>query len=107
MNIEVFDRYSATGTPYPVKGKSCDTCEGMGIYPEQVETLNTEAVKAKGGRLLIVGQHDGTPERKAEDDGYVFVECPECCGSREKEPAKEIEYGGYKWIRGASTEPKG
>ena len=32
MNVELSDRYNATGTPYPDKD-SCHECEGMGLYP--------------------------------------------------------------------------
>jgi len=73
-------------------------CEGRGYYPIQKNELNKEACEAKGGRLLIVGQKgkDGKP---SNEDNYVFVKCPDCCGSRLKEPADELEYGGYKWKR--------
>ena len=45
---------------------------------------------------MIVGQID--KDRTPTDD-WVFVKCPKCCGSREKEPAEILEYGGYKWQR--------
>ena len=95
--IQFSDRYSATGTPYPDKD-SCDICDGMGLYPEQKEKLNKEAVKAKGGRLLIIGQKE-KGEKPTKEDSFVFVKCPNCCGSRKKEPADILEYGGYEWKR--------
>ena len=98
-NIEITDRYSATGTPRPEPETVCEgDCDGMGYYPENKESLNIEAVKVKGGSLLIVGQvnDDKTP---TEEDSHVFVMCPECCGSRLKEPAKTLKYGGYEWQR--------
>lgn len=85
MEIEFTDRYKATGTPYPTKD-SCDERDGMGVYPQRVSSLNEEACKYPSG-LLVIGQKekDGTP---CEEDGYVFVRCPVCDGSRDK-PTKE------------------
>lgn len=98
-DITFVDRYSATGTPRPTSD-SCDYCEGMGVSPQQKSTLNKDAVIAKGGRLIVIGQHDGTDKKvPGEEDEWVFVKCPECCGSRKKQPADELEYGGYKWKR--------
>ena len=96
-NIEFTDRYQATGTPYPDEN-SCNWCEGMGISPLEKSKLNTEAVRAKGGRLMIVGQID-KGQKPMEEDDWVLVGCPECCGSRKKEPAEVLEYGGHKWQR--------
>jgi hypothetical protein len=81
MNDQFTDRYAATGTPYPESGRSCDRCEGMGLYPQQVDTLNAEACSTDDGRLIIVGQKesDGSP---CPDDGWVFVQCPDCKGKR-------------------------
>ena len=93
--IQFTDRYQATETPYPDEN-SCDWCEGMGISPIRRSRLNIEAIQAKGGRLMIVGQI-GKEKISFEDDDWIFVKCPECCGSRKKEPAEVLEYGGYKW----------
>jgi hypothetical protein len=97
--IEIVDRYSATGTPYLDPDTMCTgDCEGMGLYPTEKSKLNEEAVKAVGGRLMIIGQKekDNTP---IKEDDYVFIKCPNCCGSRLKEPADILEYGGHKWKR--------
>ncbi len=82
MTIEISDRYSATGTPYPDEN-SCDRCEGMGLYPVQAQSLNEEACKSPTGRILVIGQKesDGTA---CKDDGFLFVQCPVCEGSRKR-----------------------
>ena len=104
--IEISDRYSATGTPYPDPKTMCEgECDGMGVYPTQKTNLNKEAVKAKGGRLLIIGQKRKNNEPVEEDD-FVMVKCPECCGSRLKEPADILKYGGYEWKRILTPAPK-
>ena len=99
QKYELHDRYSATGTPLPDPKTMCKgQCEGMGLHPEPKSTLNEEAARAKGGRLMVVGQKekDGSA---VDDDPFVFVKCPDCCGSRMKEVAEELEYGGHKWKR--------
>ena len=82
--IEIVDRYSATGTPYP-DDNSCDECEGMGMYPCQASELNKEACKY--GEVSVIGQKekDGTP---MADDGWLFLRCPVCDGTKIK--AKEL-----------------
>lgn len=82
--MEFTDRYEATRTPYPDPKTMCDgNCEGMGVYPENKAELNADACKAKGGRLIIIGQKEknGTP---CEEDNYVFVQCPDCKGTGKK-----------------------
>lgn len=98
MEIEFTDRYKATGTPYPTKD-SCTVCDGMGYFPNHKSTLNRDALNARGGRIIVVGQTG------CEEDDFVFVKCPECCGSRMKTPAEEIEYGGHKWKRVTPNPP--
>jgi hypothetical protein len=80
--IQITDRYEATGTPYPDKN-SCEECDGMGCYPLQKATLNKEACKAPDGKLLILGQKEknGKP---CEEDGWIFVRCHYCNGTRKK-----------------------
>jgi len=81
MNKVTFtDRYSATGTPYPDEN-SCDECEGMGITPCQATELNRYACESPNGEVTVIGQkeEDGTP---MPDDGWLFVRCPVCNGSR-------------------------
>lgn len=75
------DRYSATGTPYPTEA-SCDTCDGMGLHPLSADQANQYAVEM-GGRITIIGQteEDGSA---CPDDGWLFIECPACKGTRLK-----------------------
>lgn len=83
--IEIIDRYSATGTPYPDEN-SCDWCEGMGVSPLHKSEANKTAVEdGANGHLLIIGQteQDGRP---CEEDDYIFVRCPKCFGTRKKNP---------------------
>jgi len=85
--IEISDRYSATGTPYPDKN-TCDECEGMGVTPCQATELNTYACEQVDGKVTVIGQKekDGTP---MPDDGWLFLQCPVCKGTR-KEPEVEL-----------------
>jgi hypothetical protein len=80
MSLEIVDRYSATGTPYPTKD-SCDECAAMGVLPCQVTELNKYACESPDGRVIVIGQkeRDGTP---MADDGWVFLQCPVCKGSK-------------------------
>lgn len=98
MEIEITDRYKATGTPYPTKD-SCNECEGMGITPCQATELNSFACESPKGRVLIVGQKEknGSP---CSDDGWLFVQCPFCEGTKKnscscKEPhiSDRIQHG--------------
>ena len=79
-DIEFVDRYSATGTPYPT-AESCDECDGMGLLPCQVTELNKYACESPEKRVTVIGQieKDGTP---MPDDGWVFLQCPVCKGSK-------------------------
>ena len=80
-NIIVSDRYSATGRLHPDPETVCEgKCEGMGIYPLQRGELNAEACKAKGGRLVVIGQVDNYGHPLPEDS-WVFVRCPDCKGT--------------------------
>jgi hypothetical protein len=72
---EFSDRYSATGTPYPNPETMCQgRCEGMGCVPvlsnEMEEPWRTLWREAE--------------ERKPTDDGWHFVICPDCSGTRLK-----------------------
>jgi hypothetical protein len=85
--IEFTDRYKATGTPYPTKD-SCDWCDGVGISPMSKATANKRACLTSHGKIIIVGQKekDGKP---CTDDQFLFVKCPECFGTRKKNPTNE------------------
>ena len=81
-NVIFEDRYSATGTPRP-DGNSCNECDGMGLFPAEASNLNELACNSEGGVITIIGQKDeeGQP---MPDDGWLFVRCPVCKGSRKK-----------------------
>lgn len=69
IQVEVSDRYSATGTPYPNRWTVCKGhCEGMGFYPE-----NDQSEWPTGTR-----PYDPTDP---EDDGWRFIKCPTCKGT--------------------------
>lgn len=79
--MEIVDRYSATGTPYPHPLTVCGGyCEGMGIYPQH------DGITREGD---VVPREKPTPEEQAvvaryidengeEDDGWYFIPCPKC-----------------------------
>jgi hypothetical protein len=81
-DITIVDRYSATGIPYPDEN-SCDECDAMGVLPCQVTELNEYACEAPESQVIVIGQKekDGTA---MPDDGWVFLRCPVCKGSRSK-----------------------
>ena len=106
--IEIVDRYSATGTPYPDPDTMCiGQCEGMGAVPvhrndpeEPWSTLWREAHAAKCSlrgvfrelwrhrevwywRSVLRGVWQ-TRSWKLCDDDYHFVVCPDCNGTRLK-----------------------
>lgn len=94
-NIEIVDRYSATGTPRPDEN-SCDWCEGMGVSPLRKEVANETAVKEGANhKLIICGQMeaDDTP---CDEDDYLFVLCPECFGTRKKNTTNEEKLAQLK-----------
>jgi len=81
--IIIEDRYSALGIPRPDKD-SCDECDATGYIPIQASELNSYACNSPKGRVLVVGQkeEDGTP---MPDDGWLFLQCPVCEGTRKKQ----------------------
>lgn len=86
--IEIVDRYSAIGIPSPDEN-SCDECEGMGVVPCQATELNKYACESPDGRVVVVGQKE-TSGAPMPDDGWLFLECPVCKGTRKKlNPKKE------------------
>ncbi len=69
--VIVSDRYSATGTPRPKRDTVCiGQCEGMGCVPirkgETREPFKSLWLEAEA--------------KSPSDDGYHFVECPDCKG---------------------------
>ena len=81
--IEFSDRYSATGTPYPDEN-SCDECDGMGLLPCEAKELNKYACESLEGRVVVIGQRERDHGAPLPDDGWLFLECPVCKGTRKK-----------------------
>lgn len=78
IEIVVSDRYSATGTPRPDVETMCQgPCEGMGCVP--VKADHDDA----GYRALWVAAEEKLPS----DDGYHFVTCQSCKGTRLRDTA--------------------
>lgn len=78
------DRYSATGTPYPDEN-SCDECDAMGVVPCQASELNKYACEQSDGQVVVIGQKELDGITPMEDDGWLFLQCPVCKGSRKKQ----------------------
>lgn len=81
-DLEIVDRYSATGTPYPDEN-SCDECDGMGLFPVDVNELNHQACLAPNNELTVIGQKDENGN-SMPNDGWLIVRCPACNGTRIK-----------------------
>lgn len=78
IEIVASDRYSATGTPRPDVDTMCQgPCEGMGCVPIHADEED-EAYRA----LWLAAE-----EKSPSDDGYHFITCQTCKGSRLREPA--------------------
>jgi len=113
MEIEVTDRYKATGTPYPAPATMCKgQCEGMGLVPiymnKDVKQKRNQcigldetdprfiALWKEAHRLyrlkLLYASYLFWKEKPWKIsrliaafkpfDGYHFVVCPDCGGSR-------------------------
>lgn len=71
--MEFTDRYQALGIPYPDPDTMCKgDCEGTGVVP------------VKGDDLLDPRYRKAWDEAEAKehaDDGWHFVQCPECEGT--------------------------
>ena len=75
IGIEFNDRYQALGIPYPDPATMCDgPCQGTGVVPvnkdEQDPTLKALWTEAEN--------------EAPADDGWHFVKCPVCHGTRKK-----------------------
>ena len=66
------DRYQATGTSCPDPENCCDTCEGMGCVP-----VGKNETEEPYKNLWLAAE-----KKKKTDDGWHFVKCPACKGSR-------------------------
>ena len=104
MSIEFSDRYSATGTPYPNSETVClGHCEGMGCVP-----VYMRPERAPDGRMALVMDSEKDPElvrlwQEAEakspaDDGWHFVVCPACNGTRLR-PGADVPPGWPPAVR--------
>ena len=91
MSIEFTDRYSATGTPYPNPETMCEGhCEGMGCVP--VYDLRGDPKAEQPTQIMAIDYNERDPELVARweaaeaknptDDGWHFVVCPDCNGTR-------------------------
>ena len=74
--LEFENRYTAMGIPLPDPETMCrGRCEGTGVIPiykdEQDEHLKSLWLKAE--------------EAEPTDDGYHFITCPDCNGTRLKQ----------------------
>lgn len=71
--IEFSDRYTALGIPYPDPKTMClGQCEGTGFVP----------IHAREKDPVFVSLWKKAEEREPTDDGWHFVTCPACEGSR-------------------------
>jgi hypothetical protein len=71
--MEFTDRYQALGIPYPDPETMCKgDCEGTGYVPIKYDTTDPLY------RPLWVAAEEAEPS----DDGWHFVVCPACNGTR-------------------------
>lgn len=71
-NFESTDRYKAMGIPYPDPKTMCGgDCEGTGVVP-----LHKEDNDPKYAGLWLEAE-----KKKASDDCYHMVKCPDCKGT--------------------------
>ena len=76
MAIEFTDRYKATGTPYPDPETMCKgQCDGMGWVPVHKDDPNDD--DGNWNDLWLEAE-----KKTPTDDGYHFVICPTCNGTR-------------------------
>lgn len=92
MKIQITDRYSATGTPYPNPDTMCKGyCEGMGCYPHNT-CMNYMFIN-QPTELEATEQLEWEKEHKKQMwktlglhyfvcDGWHFIKCPTCNGTR-------------------------
>lgn len=75
--FEISDRYTALGIPHPDPDTVCrGHCEGTGFVP----------VKKDHSNPVFRKLWEEAEALEPTDDGYHFVECPECSGSGKKRP---------------------
>lgn len=94
--IQFTDRYEATGIPYPDPETMCRRCEGMGFYPvmglgmhsnydasfmtdDDFEDQEIWYEYHNRGNFIKRFIH------KMRCDGWHFIKCPDCKGTRLKE----------------------
>lgn len=75
--IEIVTRYSACGLPDPDPATMCGgQCDGMGVVPVSPDAPNDE----EGPWADLWDEAERT--QGPTDDGYHFVICPRCNGTR-------------------------
>ncbi len=85
--IEIVDRYSAMGIPHPDPATMCEgQCEGTGVVPVYKDCANS---KNAPWRDLWLAAEAENPA----DNGYHFVTCPTCNGTRLKDPEPQTPDG--------------
>lgn len=83
-NVQFVDRYSALGIPRPDPNTMCQgPCEGVGLVPVRNGDDDPELRR----------RWEEAEEKNPADDGWHFVVCPVCEGSRLREGAVDEE--GY------------
>lgn len=84
--FEISDRYTALGIPHPEPDTVCHgRCEGTGFVP----------VKKDHKDPVFRKLWEEAEALEPTDDGYHFVECPECNGSGKRKLNAEISYEKY------------
>lgn len=79
--FEISDRYSATGTPRPDPETMClGQCEGMGWVP--IHESNTDPRFRELWLKAEAAEPYAQRSEKGARDGYHFVVCPDCNGTR-------------------------
>lgn len=82
--MEFTDRYQALGIPYPNPETMCQgQCEGTGYIPVYISKGNSsiEPIEIENNSELIRLWQEAEAKHPT-DDGWHFVVCPDCNGTR-------------------------
>lgn len=83
MKVEFTDRYQALGIPYPDAETMClGMCEGTGYVPVKKDEEDDK-------RLVELWEEQEKIE--PSDDGWHFVLCPDCNGTRLRKGAENMK----------------
>lgn len=103
--FEISDRYTALGIPHPDIDIMCDSyCEGTGwipVYMHKGDPKYGEEDHAYGEDEkdpVLVKSWEDAEEAEASDDGYHFVKCPDCNGSRKRKINDKVFYEKYLFM---------